>query len=161
MKLGITETELRRRFPRAKISGPKKTSARITLQKRRQLPNGNVPKLVYELRIADWMPTPLNRLLGAHWGTRARMKRHDRELISYEVAVQGVRRAECRRHVSLRITLPPRKRAVDPDAIWKVLLDSLVNCGTLVNDSAAWCELGGVEFVRGDELETVIRLEDL
>lgn len=160
MGMNITESELRRRFPGAAIRGciP---AAVVPRKRRRPLPKHGGPKRVYELRIADWMPTPLNRLLGAHWGTRARLKRHDRELISYEVQIQGVRSATGKRRVSVCITLPPRRRAVDPDAIWKVLLDSLVRAQLLVNDSARWCELGGVEFSRGEKLETVIRLEDV
>ena len=115
----------------------------------------------HEIRIPGWMPTPLNRLMNVHWSTRRRMKTSDSALIKISVAHWRVPIATGKRRVSLRITLPPRKRSVDPDSLWKSLLDALVHCGALVNDSAKWCELGMVEFVRGDALETVITLDDV
>jgi hypothetical protein len=115
----------------------------------------------YRLTLPAWHPTPVNRLVGAHFGTRARRKRHDRELVAAHALAAGIPRATRRRRVQLCITLGPRQRAADPDAYWKSTLDALVACGQLVNDSRQWVELGPVTFARGPAPATSIVLEDL
>jgi hypothetical protein len=149
---GITVTDILLKSPGATISGPIKP---VVLARPKRVPG------VYEIRIADWIPTPLNKLLHVHWGTRAKMKRFDCEIVAVSFSRTKFPAATGRRRVRLRVTLPKGKRSPDPDSLYKSLCDALVHCMALVNDSSKWVELGGVEFVRGDRLETVIRLEDI
>lgn len=114
----------------------------------------------HEIRIEGWAPTPLNRLLGNHHAA-ARLKKLDREYVILHARLARVSRATGRRRVSLRITLPPRQRRWDPDALWKSSLDALVHANMLRDDCPKWCELGQVEYVRGAALATVIVLEEV
>jgi len=113
----------------------------------------------HRLTIDRWHPPRINEWDGYHWSRRAKLKRSDRDL----VAVMGliIPRAEGKRRVSLVLTLAPRQRGGDPDAYWKSLLDALTTCGLLVDDSRQWCELGTVEFERGQRRATEIVLEDM
>lgn len=113
------------------------------------------------VRIDRWHPARLNQLINVHWATAARRKKHDAQIVALSVAGAGVPKAESKRRVSLEITLAPRQRAGDPDAYWKSLLDSLVHCGALRNDSHVWLELGGITFARGPIASTVICLENV
>lgn len=115
---------------------------------------------VHRLVIPDWRPTPLNRLL-RHWATAAHLKRVDREMVMGYAIQAGIPKATTRRRVRLVVTLPKGRKAFDPDAPWKGVLDGLVHTGLLVDDSAKWVELAPVEFRKGDRLETTIELEDL
>jgi hypothetical protein len=83
----------------------------------------------YQIVIPRWRPTLLNKLLGCHWGTRTRLKRHDAELLAAYARAAGVPRATGRRRVSLRVTLGPGQWAPDPDSLWK-------SCST------GWCAAG-------------------
>lgn len=116
--------------------------------------------MIHVLYIPGWQPTPLNRLLGGHWGRAAQRKAHDRDVLGRAVLAHGVPRAETRRLVEVRVILPKGQRACDPDALWKSLCDGLVQAGALVNDSSRWVRLGEVRYARGEELETFILLED-
>lgn len=121
----------------------------------------NYKERLWYVVLVNWHPARLNQLLYAHWAKCHRLKRTDATVIALGVLGAGVPRADTARRVSLEITLAPRQRAADPDAYWKSLLDGLVACGALVNDSHVWCELGGVKFLRGQRAKTVIRLENL
>ncbi|HYT93653.1 MAG TPA: hypothetical protein VEL76_33350 [Gemmataceae bacterium] len=114
----------------------------------------------FTLTIPDWNPTPLNKLLG-HWARRHRLKRGDADLVMFYSRLQGIPAATGRRRVSLRVTLGPRQRAPDPDALWKSTLDALVRTGLLLNDDRFDVELGSVEFERGPARATAILLEDM
>lgn len=118
-------------------------------------------QLKYELTVLDWHPVTLNALLCAHWSVRGRLKRGDRDLVGIYAKMAGVPKARGRRRVSLVLTMAPRQRRPDPDAFWKSTLDSLVHAGLLVDDSPKWCELGTVEFSRGEARETRIMLVDI
>lgn len=111
------------------------------------------------LTIPDWRPVSLNRLLGCHWGTRSRLKRRDRDLVAAYALALGIPRAQGRRRVTVRVEA--RGTPPDPDAALKSLLDALVACGLLIDDSGEWCELGTPTAVRGREDRTVVTLEDL
>ena len=115
---------------------------------------------MYTIYIPDWTPTPLNKLLKVHWSNSRKMKKTDAEIIS-AYSRSCVPATIQKRSVSLIIILPKGQRACDPDAYWKSLLDGLVKCGLLVNDSARWCQNGFVEFARGERLASFIILEDL
>ena len=111
--------------------------------------------------VLNWHPTRLNRLVGSHWAKASRLKRFDAQVIACSVLGARVPRAKFKRRVSLEITLTKGQRAGDPDAYWKSVLDGLVACEALVNDSHVWCSLGEVTFVRGEVPKTVILLENM
>lgn len=113
------------------------------------------------LILHDWHPTPLNRLIGCHYGTRSRRKRFDRDLVAATALAAQIPKAEGRRRVGLRIVLGPRQRAADPDAYHKSLLDALAKCGLLLDDNRQHVELGPVRFDRDRRPRTEVTLEDL
>lgn len=77
----------------------------------------------------------LNELLG-NWRRAAARKKRDRQLVALACLAAGVPPAEGKRRVSLIVGLGPRQRC-DPDCWHKSLLDSLVACKVLRNDSNA------------------------
>lgn len=115
---------------------------------------------IYTLEIPGWMPTPLNKLMG-HWGTRSKNKAKDRSQISMALKVYNVSKATGKRKVSIIVILPKGKRACDPDALHKSLLDGLVQGGGLVNDSKDWVAFTQPLFARGEYLCTYITLQDI
>jgi hypothetical protein len=115
----------------------------------------------WEIFVDGWRPASLNELLkGGPWGAH-RLKRRDREYVVLFANLARVPRATAKRRVSLRITLPPKQRRWDGDALWKSLLDACVHAGLLKDDGPKWCELGGVDYVRGKALSTTIVVEDI
>jgi hypothetical protein len=115
----------------------------------------------WEIFVDGWRPASLNELLrGGPWGAH-RLKRRDREYVVLFANLARVPRAAAKRRVSLRITLPPKQRRWDGDALWKSLLDACVRAGLLKDDGPKWCELGGVDYVRGKALSTTIIVEDI
>jgi hypothetical protein len=115
----------------------------------------------HTLVLDGYHPTPLNRLIGCHWGTVARLKKVDRQRIAIEALAQRVPQATGKRKVGLHLVLGPRQRACDTDAYWKSTLDALVSAGLLVDDSDRWCSLSPLTFERGSDRRTIIALEDL
>ena len=105
--------------------------------------------------------TRLNTLFGLHWAKRNRVKHDDMEWIAIECCNQGVTRAATKKRVSIVVTCGPKGRMPDPDAFLKVILDGLVRCGALVDDSSKWCEIGDLFVVRGTVRSTTITLEDV
>lgn len=114
----------------------------------------------HTLKIPNWRPTPLNQLLG-HWARAHKRKRYDRDVVYCHAMNQHIPTAVGKRRVSLLVTLGPRVRACDPDSYWKTILDGLVCAGLLVDDRRQMCELGGIEFDRGEENGVVVVLEDV
>ena len=68
-----------------------------------------------------------------------------------------------KRRVGLTITLPPRQRAWDADALWKSLLDGLTACGAIqrftVSSLEAWAALA--RLVERDEEERRSKGEEM
>lgn len=121
----------------------------------------NIPQMAtLKVQIPLWHPARLNQWDGAHWAVRAQLKADDREMVGIFCQQVGVPHAKKKRRVSLHIILAPRQRAADPDAWWKSLLDALVACGALLDDSPRWVELGPVTYERGMRKATAITLED-
>ena len=113
----------------------------------------------FTIRISDWMPTPLNRLMGQHWAKAGRQKKADLHvLVAHQTAIPP---ATGKRSVEVLVVLPKGRRAVDPDALWKSLLDACVKCGLLVNDSRHWVVPQSVQFARGEKLATYLTFTDL
>ncbi len=106
-------------------------------------------------------PVPLNDLIGRGPMVVHGIKRKSDRRIGDEVALARVPPATAKRRVGLRIILGPKQRGCDGDAYWKVLLDSLVACRALKDDSRHWCETTPVEFERGKAKATILTLEDV
>lgn len=106
-----------------------------------------------------WMPTPINKLYDRHWIDRRRHKQSDAELVAHYG--RSVPKATGKRSVALHVVFPPKKRMPDVDALGKSLLDALVGCGILKNDSAPWCRLEPVAYSRGDELLSFITIREV
>lgn len=113
----------------------------------------------WTFRIPNWSPTPVNKLYDHHWASRRKHKKSDAEIVAHYG--RGVPKASQKRAVSLHVIFPPGKRMPDVDAYAKSLLDALVHCGLLVNDSSAWCVLEPVAYSRGQALTTFITVEDI
>lgn len=115
----------------------------------------------YCLCVPDYLPLRLNRLLGCHWGKRTRLKASDRETVGWYARTSGIPAASGKRRVSLLFVLARGQRRGDPDGYLKVMLDCLVSAGLLRDDSARYCEIGAIEFARGDKRRTIILLEEV
>lgn len=113
------------------------------------------------LAIEGWHPTRLNRLLNSHWSTASRLKKADYAEVLRACERERVTAAVGKRHVSVTIVLGPGQRGGDVDAYAKSLLDSLVACGALRDDSRTWCELAPVQFERAAVKATRVVLRDL
>jgi Holliday junction resolvase RusA-like endonuclease len=125
---------------------------------------GRVPEEVpilkkHYLRLEGFTPTSLNKLVG-HWARRARLKRGDRQRVQAAAIDQQVPWAAGKRRVSLIVTLGKGQKRMDPDNVFKSILDALTAASLIVDDSGQWVELGPVEWKRG-ERQTVIVLEDV
>lgn len=110
------------------------------------------------ITIPNWHPTPLNKLIGGHWGSASKRKKADRNIIT--CYTHHLPKAHGKRRVTLTITLGKGQRGCDPDAYWKSLLDALVHAGQLVDDSPKWVELAPVIFNRS-QVASTIQLEDI
>lgn len=104
--------------------------------------------------------TRANQLVKRHWRHGWRLGKQDKAMVATACLLARVPRAEGKRRVDLHVILGPRQRA-DADCFWKVLLDSLVACGTLRNDSSKWCELGPVTFERGPKAAMVVTITEI
>ena len=104
--------------------------------------------------------TRLNALMS---GVRQkiRLRSRDNLLVSLAAKKTCIPFATGPRRVSLLVVLAPGQRAGDRDNWFKSLLDALVRVGFLVDDGAAHCELGPVEFARGPRAAMYVTLEDL
>jgi hypothetical protein len=114
----------------------------------------------YTLRF-DGLPALLNQYVGRHWSVGYDLKTRDKGIVAVAAYNAMIPRATGRRRVSVCLVVGPRKRTPDGDSVLKSLLDALVACGALKNDSKEWCELGAVTFARGKRTETVVTLEDI
>ena len=147
-------------------------------------PTAAVPQQgIYTVTIPDWIPTPLNRLMRNRYAA-ARLKKRDTRMVSFyalavpcvalcksekvarkAVGISGPQKNDpepCRRRVRLAIQLAPKQRGCDDDAFYKTVLDALVNCGLLVDDSRTWCEpVLPIVWSRGERMATTIVLEDI
>lgn len=108
----------------------------------------------------DCHTSTLNQLLMGRWAGY-RLKKRDKQIVAVACLADGITKASTPRRVSLLLTMAPRRRRPDRDAFWKSLLDALVACGALVNDSPKWCSLGDVEYQRGESDQMHVTLEDI
>lgn len=118
---------------------------------------------MWRIEIPRWHPTPLNKLLKAHWRERARLKRYDRDVVISHCLLENVPPATKKRRVSM--TYIRGRGQVGPvpdvDALWKSLLDALVAASVICDDSHEWVEIAPVAFDRDKSSATIIELEDI
>jgi hypothetical protein len=125
------------------------------------------PGRVYRIVIPNWHPRRLNECRGRHWSAESRAKNEAEAMVrAYGVLLrpeaERVPLAAGRRRVALTVVLSPRQRPADRDAYDKVLLDALVRCGLLLDDSPRGLDgRVAVRFVVGVARETWIDLEDV
>lgn len=108
--------------------------------------------------IPDYLPPSLNKLLG-HWAKAARQKK---ECLAM-VAAYGHKTARTTGKRRVRITLgrSGRRKVMDADNAKKALLDALVACKLLVDDSPEWCVCDDPVQVKDKTTWTQIDLENL
>jgi Holliday junction resolvase RusA-like endonuclease len=115
-----------------------------------------------EFTVHGWKPPTLNQLMRGRLATRMRLGKAARLAVGEACREASIYHAfRVKRRVSLEITLSGRQQKCDVDAPWKATLDALKHAGAIVDDSAKFCALGEVTFLRGDRTSTRIILEDL
>jgi hypothetical protein len=126
------------------------------------------PGRVYRIVIPNWHPRRLNEYRGRHWSAEHRAKNEAEAMVrAYGLLAahpwaERVPPATGRRRVALTIVLSPRQRPADRDAYDKVVLDALVRCGLLLDDSPRGLDgRVAVRFLVGVKRETWIELEDV
>lgn len=100
------------------------------------------------LWVPGWTPGALNKKLWKHWSVAAKAQKADKAAIQIAVLMCGTPKATRPRKVELYMLLGKGRRCLDPDAVWKGLLDGLVAAGALVNDSPAWCRIEQPNYLR-------------
>lgn len=119
--------------------------------------------MIHLLVIPNFRPVLDNEMVGRHWAVKSRRKKADREIVAAYAQEADIPRTTGKRRVGLRMYLGKGERRFDPLAPFKSLLDALVACQLLVDDSDRWCEVDArVEFNRDwIDPRCVIVLEDL
>lgn len=117
--------------------------------------------MIHRITIPAWRPARDNELMSRHWRTKHKLKSFDAEIVAVYAKRENIPPALGKRRVSLEITLACRQKKADPLAYAKSLLDALVRCHMLIDDSAQFVVWGGVTYSRGDSPSTAIVLDDL
>lgn len=115
----------------------------------------------WTMNIPGWTSTPLNKLMTVHWGTAARCKKADVQVVGNAKMAAGVPDATTKRRIEIIVIYPKGQRQYDKDAFLKSLLDAMVRAKVLVNDSPAWADYDLPEYARGDKLRTIITVQEL
>lgn len=123
--------------------------------------NRSLMATTYTIELPGYTPTPTNKLLRVHWGSRSRIKKRDYDIVATSILPYGIPAATGKRHVRMMVVLGKGQRAYDPDAYQKVLHDALVKCGLLKNDSKDWVSYDQPVFARGESPATYITLTDV
>jgi Holliday junction resolvase RusA-like endonuclease len=113
------------------------------------------------LRIPNWHPVSVNKLLDNHWAVRKRMKDADMQMIGVYANNQGITKAEGKRLLEVTYILGKGQKACDPDNYNKSLLDALKRCGLIKDDNRQWLEQAQPKFERSEYKAIVIKLTDI
>src|SRR5437762_2092380 len=89
----------------------------------------------FVLIVPQWRPPLANAWRGRHWSIAHRLRKQATQLLGAYARLQRVPPATGRRKLAVEIVLAPRQRQPDRDALDKLLLDSLVGAGLLLDDS--------------------------
>lgn len=118
--------------------------------------------MIHRIMIPNWRPVPDNQIAGGiHWTKRSRLKKGDKDMVAAYAHLADVPHARGKRRVSLEIVLTGRQQETDPMSYCKSLLDALVACRLLVNDTTEFVEWVPPTYSRGAVGSTTIVLEDL
>lgn len=101
------------------------------------------------LTIPQWLPTSDNKLITAHWATANRLKKADASMIWLHMREERIPTALKKRRVEVLIMCKPTGRMPDPTNYAKSLLDALVKCRLIIDDSQRWCEYVTPKIERG------------
>jgi hypothetical protein len=114
---------------------------------------------VFVIAIPNFVPVRKNQWYGKHWRVRYRLGKEQTEIIGNYAIACGALKATGRRKVTLSVWKPGQ--AVDYDAFDTLLLDSLVKCELLIDDSPDGI-YNRVEVIvtKSKERRTEIRLEN-
>jgi len=111
----------------------------------------------WNLRVIEDAPPSANVFLRMHWTARMKLKRLWAWLV-LEAGAREVPLADGKRCVKVEVRSKGKR---DPQNSWtpvdKLIVDNLVRCGALKDDSAEWCDLR-VITIQG-EPRTRIRIE--
>lgn len=110
---------------------------------------------VWKFAIPGYLPPSLNTTLRQHWSKRKKECQRIDNHFGLAKIFFGIPNAQCRRRVDLVMRgTKPR----DYDNCWKMLLDSLVRLGLLIDDSAKFVECGKIDFKQrgGKELQVIL-----
>lgn len=114
----------------------------------------------WTVTIVDWRPPSLNVLMRLHHYQRSRNKKAISHMIGIYARLANVTRAAEPRRVRINITYTGRQKEMDRDNVQKVLLDALVACEALVDDSPTWLQGVEIHQERGKLEQTVIVIEE-
>ncbi len=115
----------------------------------------------WTMTVPQWTPALLNDVMGKHWQRAHKIKRKQAEMLAVYARLQDVPRATGKRKLSVTCYGWPTGRIPDQDAIWKLLLDSLVRAQLLTDDGPSGLEgAATVEFVRSEKKQTILRFEE-
>ena len=115
----------------------------------------------YVVLIPDWHPTRLNEIRGRHAMVAHRRRKADTQFWRAYCHLAGVPKAKGKRRLTLTIGTDKGKQAGDPDAYWKLLLDSLKGLQLLVDDSSKWVELTPLQVSPGTGKATTLIIQEL
>lgn len=89
------------------------------------------------------------------------MKDTDADMVAVYCRISEVPQATGKRRVQLKIVLVGRQQKTDPLAYAKSLLDALVKCGQLVDDTDEYVEWVPPVYERGTEASCTIVLTEV
>lgn len=101
------------------------------------------------LSIPHWLPTSDNKLISSHWATANKLKKSDANIIYWTMREERIPTALKKRRVEVLIMCKPKGRMPDPTNFAKSLLDALVKCRLIIDDSQRWCEYVTPKIERG------------
>ena len=103
------------------------------------------------MRIVGWIPASVNKLTTRdHWAVKRRIKGVDRDTVHAAAILSQIPVANDRRSVHCHVVYPQGQRRFDRDNLRKSLLDALVSCAAIKNDSPKWLISDTITDSRGD-----------
>lgn len=131
----------------------------------REANRGRIVSRVYSYTL-PMLPDSMNVRERKHWRTRSRELEQITTATKYLAFEAGIPPARTKRRVVVTIHKSTRSRVTDDpsnrDSRAKSVLDAMVHCGLLIDDSDKWLEWGGVkEGARMPQVCTVVTIQDV